>query len=110
MSVLVSPESPRMCSIGCSRTPPAALISATARSMPANSGGPRNARLPVSGSSEPIFNGPVPFTAAASSAGAASSSEADFEQPAKTKLATANAATTLSFFEICIISLSDIFR
>jgi hypothetical protein len=36
------------------------------------------------------------------------SSDADFEQPAKTKLATANAATTLSFFEICIISLSDI--
>ena len=32
MSVLVSPESPRMCSIGCPRTPPASLISATARS------------------------------------------------------------------------------
>jgi hypothetical protein len=36
------------------------------------------------------------------------SSESELEQPAKTKLATANAAATLSFFEICIISLSDI--
>jgi hypothetical protein len=36
------------------------------------------------------------------------SSESELEQPAKTKLATANADTNLSFFEICIISLSDI--
>ena len=49
MSVLVSPESPCEYSTGAPSTPPAALISSMANSTPANSGGPRKARLPVSG-------------------------------------------------------------
>src|SRR5947209_17671608 len=38
-------------------TPPPALISLTAMSMAANSGGPRKLKLPVSGRKVPIFNG-----------------------------------------------------
>ena len=90
ISVLVSPESPRMCSIFSPSTPPAALISATAKSTPANSGGPRNARLPVSGNNEPIFRGPdaVPPP----------------PQPARTKPATAVATTMAALLNFCMFS------
>ena len=66
----LSPESPGSHSTSAPLTPPAALISATASSTPANSGGPRNARLPVSGSKPPRRSTPSPaVSAAASSAG-----------------------------------------
>jgi hypothetical protein len=64
VSVDVSPESPWVYSTGLPSTPPALLISSIAYSTPANSGGPRNARLPVSGSSEPIFSTPSPARSA----------------------------------------------
>src|SRR5918998_3286293 len=57
VSVLSSPESPRRWVTGLPSPPPAALISLTATSTAANSGGPRKARLPVSGSNVPIFSG-----------------------------------------------------
>src|SRR5450830_247422 len=57
MSVLVSPESRWMTSTGLPMTPPASLISLMPRLTPAISGGPRKAREPVVGSSEPIFSG-----------------------------------------------------
>ena len=90
ISVLVSPESPRTCSIFSPSTPPAALISATAKSTPANSGGPRNARLPVSGNNEPIFRGP--------------DADPPPPQPARTKLATAVAATMAALLNFFIFS------
>ena len=62
MSVVVSPESPWVYSTGAPSTPPAALISSMAYARPANSGGPRKARLPVSGSNEPIFKHAVAGT------------------------------------------------
>ena len=91
ISELVSPESPRMCSISAPSTPPAALISATAKSTPANSGGPRKARLPVSGRSEPIFSALEPLS---------------LEQPARTKLAIAAATTMVALLNFCIFFLS----
>ena len=59
MSVVSSPESPRTWVTCWPSTPPFSLISTTARSTPANSGRPRKARLPVSGSSDPTFSGSV---------------------------------------------------
>ena len=98
MSVLVSPESPRMCSMFSPRTPPAALISATAKSTPANSGGPRKARLPVSGNKEPIFRGPEAVPPP--------------PQPASTKLVTAAATKMAALLNFCIFSplVSYIFK
>src|SRR4051812_10836657 len=64
VSVDVSPESPCVYSTGLPSTPPALLISSIAYSTPANSGGPRNARLPVSGSNEPILRTPSPARSA----------------------------------------------
>ena len=56
-----SPESALTCFTGLPRTPPAALMSATAVSTPANSGGPRKARSPVAGSSVPTVRVPSPL-------------------------------------------------
>jgi hypothetical protein len=60
MPFSVSPESPSRCWTGLSSTPPAAFISCTARLIPANSGGPRNANTPVLGNSEPNSSVPSP--------------------------------------------------
>src|SRR5574340_702010 len=59
VSVVVSPESPGISCTGWPRTPPAALTSLTASWVPATSGGPRKARLPVSGRRVPILRGAV---------------------------------------------------
>ncbi len=64
VSVDVSPESPWLYSTGLPSTPPALLISSIAYSTPANSGGPRKARLPVSGSRVPILRTPSPARSA----------------------------------------------
>ncbi len=64
VSVVVSPESPSTSSTGAPRTPPAALISSTAICTPAISGGPRKARLPVSGRRVPILRMPSPARSA----------------------------------------------
>ena len=58
MSVEVSPESPWSRVTSWPSTPPAALMSLTASWAPANSGGPRKARLPVSGSTVAKFSVP----------------------------------------------------
>ena len=58
MSVEVSPESPWTTVTSWPSTPPPSLISWTASSTPANSGGPRKARVPVSGSSVPKLSVP----------------------------------------------------
>jgi hypothetical protein len=49
VSVVVSPESPWLRTTSAPSTPPASLMSWTASSAPAISGGPRNARSPVTG-------------------------------------------------------------
>jgi hypothetical protein len=50
-----SPESWTSWQASAPSTPPAALMSETARPTPATSGGPRKARLPVSGRMPPTF-------------------------------------------------------
>ena len=60
VSVVASPESPLMPTIGLPSTPPAALMSLMARSKPANSGGPRKASEPVCGRIVPIVRVPSP--------------------------------------------------
>ncbi|TNV70839.1 hypothetical protein FGO68_gene5433 [Halteria grandinella] len=94
ISELVSPESPRRCSTSFPRTPPAALISWIARSIPANSGGPRNAKLPVSGNSDPIFSAPEPSLPL-------------LEHPARSKpeIAIATAADALLNFFIVFLAV-----
>ena len=64
MSGVPSPESAFTWTIFLPLTPPAALMSCTARSTPANSGGPRNARSPVCGSRVPMVRVPSPLPAA----------------------------------------------
>ena len=61
VSVVVSPESESNFFTGLPLTPPASLISFSARSTPANSGGPRNASEPVWGSSVPMTSSPSPL-------------------------------------------------
>src|SRR3954447_16905479 len=63
VSVEVSPESESTFSTCLPFTPPASLMSLSARSTPANSGGPRKASEPVGGSGVPIFGVPSPFAA-----------------------------------------------
>ena len=53
---VVSPESSIWWHAWAPLTPPAALMSETAMPTPATSGGPRNARLPVSGRMPPALN------------------------------------------------------
>src|SRR3954449_1521385 len=64
MSGVPSPESALACFTGLPFTPPAALMSLTAASTPANSGGARKARSPVCGSSVPTTSVPSPLLAA----------------------------------------------
>ena len=66
-----------------------------AKSTPANSGGPRIAKLPVSGSSEPIFSGPEPSLAL-------------LEHPASNTpdIAIATTAVALLNFFISVLSIS----
>jgi hypothetical protein len=61
VSVEVSPESELVTSTCLPLTPPASLMSFTARSTPANSGGPRKASDPVCGNSVPSFSVPSPL-------------------------------------------------
>jgi hypothetical protein len=56
VSVEASPESPVTSATGVPKTPPAALTSLIASWTPATSGGPRKARLPVSGSRVPMVS------------------------------------------------------
>src|SRR5690349_2035603 len=79
----VSPES-SICWQACwPLTPPAALISETARPTPAISGGPRKARLPVSGRMPPTLKWSALVAAASHSslvnAGASDDSDCDGE-------------------------------
>src|SRR6266545_8153110 len=60
VSVDVSPESPCEYSTSLPPNPPFSFTSEMARLTPANSGGPRNARLPVSGRIEPNLRVPSP--------------------------------------------------
>ena len=76
VSVVASPLSPGMPWMGLPRTPPAALISWTARSKPANSGGPRKASEPVCGRIEPITSVPSPARVPSTGTGGTSASAA----------------------------------
>src|SRR5664279_6287854 len=91
MALSVSPESPRTVTTSLPSTPPASLMSLMARSTPANSGGPRKARLPVSGSKVPIVRVPSPLVVGSSPLGV--SPESSLPQAASTSvLAAATAA------------------
>ena len=68
MFVVVSPESRCMVVTSLPFTPPAALISLTARSTPAVIGGPKNDRPPVLGNRVPSFRTPSPAAAGESDA------------------------------------------
>src|SRR5215218_7366760 len=100
VSVEVSPESELVTSTGLPLTPPASLMSLTARSTPANSGGPRKASEPVCGSSVPILRVPSPLAAGAdeldvSSLGSAVVSPSSPPHAVSTRPATPRTATDL---------------
>ena len=103
VSVVVSPESPVVSFTGLPNTPPLALISLTASFTPAAIGGPRKARLPVSGSSVPMLRGSVltgpgaATTACVGSQDSAALSESEPELQPASAIAAAAATATAPF-------------
>lgn len=94
---VVSPESATTGTTSLPSTPPAALMSWIARSEPANSGGPRNARLPVCGRSCPMVRVPSPLAAAFFSG---SSEAVSPPQAARVKLSAKAPAPAVSFIQV----------
>src|SRR5215207_7048417 len=90
-----SPESALLWATALPSTPPASLMSLTARSTPANSGGPRNARSPVDGSRVPTVRTPSPLGAADVSSSPALSSSPPPQAASTSALAAATAASRI---------------